>query len=207
MIDHQMATPARDRAPGGSAHDVDQRVILHGVRWRDYEAVLSMRGESSVPRIAYLEGELELMTPSFHHEAIKKCIARLVEAWADQMEVTLHGAGSWTLKNARRKRGVEPDECYIVGELHEDRPDFAIEVVWTHGGLDKLTIYAGLGIPEVWVWSKGRIEVLALRGDTYRRRRRSAFLPELDLELLQKFVDPKNQSGAVRAYRAALGRH
>ena len=31
---------------------VDHVVILHGVSWAEYEAVLAMRGERSVPRIA-----------------------------------------------------------------------------------------------------------------------------------------------------------
>lgn len=65
-----------------SALDVDQRVFLHGVSWQDYERLLSIRGDESSPRIAYLAGEIELMSPSRSHERLKKLIARLVEAFA-----------------------------------------------------------------------------------------------------------------------------
>ena len=62
------------------ADHVDQRVTLHGVSWADYEALLAMRGESSGTRVTYLEGELELMTPSINHEAIKTRLGRLLDA-------------------------------------------------------------------------------------------------------------------------------
>jgi len=55
---------------------IDQRVILHGIGWDDYEAVLAMRGESSATRVTYLEGELEFMSPSIDHETFKTQLAR-----------------------------------------------------------------------------------------------------------------------------------
>jgi Uma2 family endonuclease len=130
---------------------VDQRVLLHGVQWRDYEALLAMRGESSGVRIAYLEGVLELTSPSRDHERIKTKLARLVETYSDELGLGLEGYGSWTLKKEKEERGLEPDECYSIGHAGEG-PDLAIEVVWTAGGLDRLEIYRGLGVREVWVW-------------------------------------------------------
>ena len=53
---------------------LDQRVTLHGIGWHDYEALLAMRGESSATRVTYLEGELELLSPSFDHETRKKTL-------------------------------------------------------------------------------------------------------------------------------------
>ena len=42
---------------------------------------------------------------------------------------------------------IEADECYVVGvlEAEPERPDLAVEVVWTGGGLSKLEVYRGLG--------------------------------------------------------------
>ncbi len=70
----------------------DARVRLHG-NWDDYERLLTMRGESAAVRITYIEGEIELMSPSNSHEWIKKLITRLLEAWADDCEVDLNGYG------------------------------------------------------------------------------------------------------------------
>ena len=38
----------------------DQRVGLRGASWADYERLLAIRGEKAVPRITFLEGEIEL---------------------------------------------------------------------------------------------------------------------------------------------------
>ncbi len=186
------------------AHSIDQRVILH-VGWDEYEAVLAMRGESSAVRIAYLEGALELMSPSRDHETLKKKLARLVEAYAGELGIELEGYGSWTLKRREVERGAEPDECYSIGPAG-DVPDLAIEVIWTSGGLDKLEICRLLGVREVWVWRRGEIAVFAVRGDRYERIPGSELLPQIDLDLIRELLDAPTQSAAVRELRARLRR-
>ena len=101
--------------------------------------------------------------------------------------------------------GAEPDQCYIVGEdLSKDRPDLAIEVVWTSGGIDKLEVYRQLGIAEVWFWRDERITVHILRGERYEAVLRSSALPGLDTALLASFLDRPFLSIAKRDYRSAL---
>ena len=135
----------------------DQRIVTYGVPWSHYETQLALRGDASVPRMAYLEGTLELMSPSKEHERAKSSIGRLVEAYALERGVELSPYGAWTLKSAPKESGVEPDECYIVGsDQNKQLPDLAIEVVWTSGGIDKLEIYRRLGVGEVWFWRDGR---------------------------------------------------
>jgi Uma2 family endonuclease len=117
---------------------IDQRVRMHGVSWQAYEALLAWRGESSTPRMTYLEGELELMSPSRLHAITKTRLARLLEAWSEEKGIPLDGVGSWTIRDASVERGAEPDECYVLGDAQKAaRPDFAI-VVWTGGGIDRL---------------------------------------------------------------------
>lgn len=41
----------------------NQVVLLSHVSWDDYERLLAMRGDHSAPRIAYLEGEVEIVSP------------------------------------------------------------------------------------------------------------------------------------------------
>jgi Uma2 family endonuclease len=85
---------------------VDPHVILRHASWEEYEAILAMRGESAVPRITYLEGVLELMSPSRNHEQDKTLVARLVEAYAEELGIDLVGMGSWTLKRKEVQRGA-----------------------------------------------------------------------------------------------------
>jgi Uma2 family endonuclease len=185
----------------------DQFVYLRGVSFREYEALLAMRGDSSVPRITYLEGVLELMSPSRYHEADKTKFARLIEAWADEAGVMLEGYGSWTLKNSREERGAEPDECYAinrVAESDDDRPDIALEVIWTSGGINKLDVYRKLGLREVWILERGALRMFALRGDTYVPLPKSDLLPSFDAELVLRCMNEPTQVAAVRALRAAM---
>lgn len=182
----------------------DGIVVLHDVPWDLYERILEVRGERSAPRIAYLEGELELMTPSYDHEAIKKTFARLVEIYALDAGIPIIGVGSWTLREEPEERGIEPDECYILGRRKKDRPDLAVEVIWSSGGLDKLEIYRRLGVREVWIWRRGEVHVHALRGDRYEPLGGSELLPDLDLEHLAGFLGHEDQGGAVEAYRESL---
>jgi Uma2 family endonuclease len=181
----------------------DQRVILHGVTWEQYESVLAMRGDGAGVRVSFLEGELELMSPSRDHETIKKCIARLVEAYAEERGLRLDGLGSMTIRSRPKGRGVEPDECYEI-DGPKPFPDFAIEVVWTSGGLDKLEIYRAFGVREVWIWRDEAIEIHALRGDAYERIVRSEIMPDLDLPAVAILATRRDQTGAVREFRRSL---
>lgn len=178
---------------------------MYNVPWSAYEAQLALRGDAPVPRIAYLDGAMELMSPSRDHERLKSYIGRLVEAYALERELDLSPYGSWTLRQAPRASGLEPDECYIIGaDQHAERPDLAIEVIWTSGGLNKLEIYSRLQVPEVWVWREGKLYVHVLRGESYVQAERSEQLPGIDLNLLASFLDRPTAMQAVRAYRNAL---
>jgi len=181
------------------------------VGWQDYEKLLAMRGERSVPRMTYLEGVVELMSPSRHHEIDKTRFARLLEAWSEIAGVALEGYGSWTLKDEEQDRGAEADECYTVRRLavdDDDRPDIAIEVIWTSGGIDKLEVYRKLGVREVWFYERGRLSFFSLpvtTGDTrYVEIPRSELLPELPVDLLLACMREPSQTAAVRALRRAL---
>jgi Uma2 family endonuclease len=191
-------------APAAALRTEDQRVTLNDVSWADFELILQIRGDRAGVRLTYLNGVLELMTPSVDHEGIKTTIARLLEAYAEEKGLPFNGFGSWTLKRAVRARALEPDECYSLSLGRPSTPDLAIEVVWTSGGIDKLEVYRGLGVQEVWFWREGVIEVNALTGDQYERRERSALLPDLDLAELARHIDAQNQTESVRRYRQAL---
>jgi len=184
--------------------DPDQRVILDGLDWWQFETfVAAIRGERPGVRVTYLEGQLEIMSPSQSHEMLAKLIARLLEAYADEKELVFQGYKSMTLRNAPKLRGIEPDECYAVGAA-KDSPDLAVEVIWTHGGIDKLDVYRGLGVKEVWIWKKDELKAYELRGGAYVEIVESAVIPGLAPSFIRQFLDDETQTGAVRRMRNAL---
>ena len=130
----------------------------------------------------------------------------MIEGYAEACDIELEGIGSWTLKNAAKKRGVGPDECYVVGvsPVPPEIPDIALEVVWTSGGMSKLPIYQGLGISEVWFWEGGGLTVYLLGRDGYVESSHSEKLPKLDMDLLVRCMTCSSQTQAVRELRLAL---
>jgi Uma2 family endonuclease len=189
---------------GSAPGDVDQRVILMAVTWQQYEALLDLFGDDHPEvRVAYLEGALEIMSPSRKHEHIKKTVARLVELYAVERDIPLTGLGSTTFREAAKDRGAEPDECYCVGQ-EKEIPDIAVEVILTRGGINKLAIHEGLGVPEVWFWRAAVLHAYGLGPDGYRPRDRSQFLPDLDLARLASLAELPDQAEAVRAFREQL---
>jgi Uma2 family endonuclease len=184
----------------------DHIVVIRNAAWSDYQRHQELRGDRPVPRLAYTRGALQLMTPSREHEALKSLIGVLVETWCLERGIEFSIYGSWTLESKELERGIEPDECYVFGGAGGDasRPDLAIEVIWTSGGLDKREIYRALGVREVWFWRRGQLTAHALRTDGYEEITGSEVLPGIDLAVLASFLDRPTASQAIREYRAAL---
>jgi Uma2 family endonuclease len=199
----EAAAPTSERASGAA----EKRFVLWDVPWSAY---VTLRDAVDHPglRMTYLEGALELMSPSGLHEESKHILGRLVVVWAEHDDVDLRGFASTTFRRRKKKRGLEPDECYTIGPMDpEGVPQLAIEVIVASPLLDKLAVYAGLAIPEVWTWRDAdrRVVVHVLRGGRYREAPGSALLSGIDLAQLATFVRPGESHNALaRAYRKAL---
>jgi Uma2 family endonuclease len=162
---------------------------MHDVPWSHYESLLAARGDAPVPRMAYLTGELELTSPSLDHEMIAEVLGQLILTFALHRGIKLQPTGSWTIRSAPKERGVEADKSYTIGDPRgRTAPDLAVEVVWTHGGIDKLEIFRGLGVGEVCCWLGGRIEVYVLRDGAYERASESSVLRGLDVQLVARLA-------------------
>jgi Uma2 family endonuclease len=182
----------------------EQRILLPSVSWQAY-VTLRDSIKSGAVRMTYLQGELEIMTTSRLHEVTRKQIARLLELFCLERDIPLFGYGQMTYQDEETERGLEADESY-AREKDKLIPDVALEVVVTRGLLDKLEVYRGLGIREVWVHEAGKFRVLTLRGDHYEAIPLSEVLPEPDLTRIAYFAEQADQHAALRAYRDELRR-
>ena len=193
----QLTEPSRVQAIA------EQRVVLEGIRWQQYEGLLATLGDDFPNlRLSYLEGTLEIMTISPEHEELKKMIAMLMEAFFQETRTRFHGMGSATFRKAARQRGLEPDECYCLGQK-KDVPDIAIEVILSSGTVDKLEIYRGLGVTEVWFWDN-QFAIYHLRAQQYELILKSELLPNLDITVLSRHIRPLDQFDAVMEFRELL---
>lgn len=183
-------------------------MLVQGVSWKDY-VILREALDTPGLRMTYCEGVLELMSPSREHELWKKTIARLIELYAFLRGLPLIGYGSTTFRKEAAQRGAEPDECWSFGAQMRDGqfPHIVLEVIATAPLLDKLKVYDGFAIPEVWLWRTAAFE-LYRRQDAggYDRIDRSALLPELDFTLLARFAIREDQDAALREFSETIER-
>jgi Uma2 family endonuclease len=185
------------------AADPEERFLTTGADWHQYESLLTTLGDSARYRVTYLEGVLEIMSPSRQHELQKKNISRLLEAYFEETRTRFWGLGSTTFRRQEQRGGTEPDECYCLDE-EKTFPDLAIEVVITGGGIDKLEVYRRLGVKEVWFWRNQRFEVYHLQGQQYELSPRSVMLPNLDLAVLAEYAVKSAPLEALLEYRQRL---
>ncbi|WNZ22581.1 Uma2 family endonuclease [Leptolyngbya sp. NK1-12] len=192
------------RHPELISDDAEQQYIISGVSWQTYEALLSDLGDDFPGlRVHYLEGTLEITMPGRRHEVSKDNISRLLGVYFEESRTRFYGLGSTTFRQEAKRRGAEPDASFCIG-TDKAFPDIAIEVVQTHSGINKLSIYQGLGVPEVWFWENGQFQLYRLRSEGYEPIDQSEFLPDLDLALLAAYVQHPEPLDAVLEFRAAL---
>ena len=191
--------------PGLAPAPDEQRMLLRNVSWKEYVILRELMDRPGL-RMTYLRGALELMSPSPAHELWKTNIARFIEFYAHLKNIDLYGYGSATFKQEAKARGAEPDECYIVGKQLVDFPEIVLEVIHTSPLLDKLEVYAGMGVAEVWIFKDGRFSLHALDGETsqYAEIPRSRILPELDFELIARFAVRTDTPQALREFERAI---
>lgn len=138
-----------------------QTVILRGVGWETYESLLADHKDRSAPRFAYDCGELEIVSPSPEHEKLNRGLALLMEVVAEEFGGDVYALGSTTLRREDLERGFEPDSCFYIQNEERIRskdridlevdppPDLVIEIDITSPSLDKNSIYARRGVPEI----------------------------------------------------------
>lgn len=175
--------------------------MLSGVPWSTYVTLREALDHTNL-RMTYLEGTLEIMSPSRRHEVEKKQFARFLELFCLERDIPLYGYGSTTWRSEAKARGLEADECYSRGE--RELPEIAIEVIVSHGSVDKLEVYRGLGIREIWLVEAGACTVLSLRDAGYVKIPSSEVIPEVDLVRIVQYAMRPDQHAALRAYRDEL---
>ena len=182
--------------------------LLSGISWKTYQAILEGMGPRRLYH-SYDRGTLELMTTSKAREMVKKFVARLIEAMAFVFDIDIQGVGSLTLRRQADEKGLEPDECYYIAneavvrdkmDYNPDRdpaPDLAIEVDFTSKSIDRMGIYARLGVPEVWrCFESETVKFYRLGKDgAYREADESIALPPVVPHDIDQFLQQRGEQG------------
>ena len=171
----------------------EQRIVLHNISWETYEWLLADHENASAPRFTYDRGELEIMSPLPEHEEANRSIATLVELVGIALGGAYRSLGSTTFRREDLERGFEPDSCFyfqnepaVRGKERIDlsvdpAPDVAIEIDTTRSSIDKLGLFATLGVGEVWRYDGNELTIVVLDQGRYTASVRSRALPFLSV--------------------------
>ena len=193
-------------------------IVMRGVSWQTYRALMAEVGGDRVWRIAYDRGVLELRMPLEEHEEPKGLLESFVEAIADELEIEVRKLGSLTLEREDLARAVEPDSCFYIQNEAAVRgrkinlpadppPDLVIESDYTNSSVNKHSIYAALGVPELWRYTNQRLLVYARVDGGYEQCDSSLAFPFLPIAEVGHFIEQSRtlgQRSAVRRFRQRI---
>jgi Uma2 family endonuclease len=181
--------------------------LFQGLTWREFKAVEQLIDRPGY-RLSFLDGVLEIrQMPGEPHETVKKRIGALVELYLLMAGFDFTPTGSMTLESEVGSVKREADESYKLAP-GRSRPDLAIEIVVTSGGINKLEAYKRLKIAEVWFWEDGVLDLYHLRGEgdmlDYEKIAQSEAVKGIDLDLLCRCINMANHVDAIKTFQAAL---
>ena len=157
-----------------------EQIILKGIHWETYKSLVRDLEAQPSKRLTYDNGVLEIRMPLPPHERYKKWLGRLVEIITEELGIEIASLGSCTwsrddcyyIQNEAAVRGKETITLSV-----DPPPDLAIEVDSTSSSLDRMGIYAALGVPEVWRYDFKVMTFWVLVDSVYVSRETSIALP------------------------------
>ena len=178
-------------------------MLIDEVSWREFKAVEQLLSHPGV-RLSFLDGVLEIRgRPGRKHETAKQRISTLVDLYLEYAGIDFTPTGSVTLESETGRVKREADLSYELGPNREF-PDWAVEVVVSSGGINKLEAYKRLQIPEIWFWENGALRMCSLGADGYAEVDRSFVLPDLDIVLLVRCINIENHLQAMREFKQTI---
>jgi Uma2 family endonuclease len=198
------AQPAREKTIKAT-EQVERNVILRNISWSLYQQLQEAKGDASNPRYAYDCGVLEITMLSREHEQANRALARIFETLAEELDIDYVNDGSTTFDREDLGKGLEPDTCFYVEQadlvrgkkrldpLIDPPPELVIEVDVSRSSLNKLAIYAGLGVYEVWRYRASGITILRLAEGAYHQVDASVILPGITGEQLTHLLEASQQ--------------
>ena len=109
-------------------------VVRLPATWQEYQNLCQQRGEQSIPRMKYREGEVLLMSPLPVHGRDANLIADIVKALLDH-DGREYDAFTPVTMELPEKSGIEPDYCFYIDNWEaisgKNRIDWKIDILPT----------------------------------------------------------------------------
>jgi Uma2 family endonuclease len=191
----------------------EERTLLQGISWNLYENLLAEIGDDGKARLSYYRGDLEFMTPLSSHENYNRQIERAIVVLAEEQDLDYNLFGSMTIKRPDLEAGKEPDSCYYIANepavrgktkldfTQDPPPDLAIEIDITNSSIKQLSLYATLGVGEVWRYDGAVLVFYQLQSGGYVSVDRSPTFPLLSPDRVVEFLADCQTDGINRAVK------
>jgi Uma2 family endonuclease len=182
----------------------EKRVTLRHLTWQAYQQILHALPQTRSARLTYDRGTLEITMPLEDHEFATRLIELFIRILVVELGLKIKTMGSTTLEREDLDLSPEPDDAYYIQrqplvagkrvDLTQDPPpDLIVEVDITHTDINKLALYASLGVPEFWRYN-GRVwRIYQLESDSYGEVEASPTFSGVPKEMLYEFLNQANR--------------
>lgn len=167
---------------------LEDRLISITGDWVHFKLIQQGFEQNAGTKLFYLDGTIEILMPGRPHEFFSHIIGYLLTCFLAHQGIPFSALGSAD-QEVEDSAAIQPDQSYCIGPI-KPIPDLSIEIVFTSGGINKLSRYRAIGVPEVWFWEDGTLRLYHLRNNGYEQIERSELegLKHLDLHLLQRHI-------------------
>ncbi|MGL5058847.1 MAG: Uma2 family endonuclease [Microcoleus sp.] len=206
-----LVSPEKIQLPPGS-------VVRLPATWQEYQSLYSRRGDGSIPRLKYRNGEVLLMSPLPVHGKDANLIADIVKAILD-WDGREYDAFTPVTMTLPEESGIEPDYCFYINNWQAVRgkkridwqndppPDLVIEIDVT--SYSDVQDYLPYRVPEIWLFKKQQLLIYLLQGTKYQLQTESFYFPKIDLiSTIARCIEiayDRNTSAAIRDLKQRLG--
>jgi Uma2 family endonuclease len=190
----------------------NQSIVLPNISWKAYRQIADAVQDETPTHFTYDRGKLEIMVLPLHHENLKKLVATLFEKLCEELDFDISPAGSTTFQREDLERGFEPDECYYIENAEFMRgktsvnldfdppPDLTIEIDIKHSSLNRMSIFAAVGVPEVWRYDGEELTIHLLKDGKYQVSETSSVIPKVSSPKLSELIE----IGKISAWKEFL---
>ncbi|MGB7441702.1 MAG: Uma2 family endonuclease [Coleofasciculaceae cyanobacterium] len=191
----------------------EQRTLLTNISWQTFKTMLAEMGSERVTRLAYYSGTVEIMTPLMPHENSNRLIEVFVGVLCEELGLEVKRTGSLTLTRDDLEHGAEPDSSYYIENeyLVRDKeqidlefdppPDLVLEVEYSRSKVDKLSLYASIGIPEFWRYNGSVLRIYKLESGQYKESNTSFAFAPVPVKEIPQFIKESRKVGELTCTR------
>ncbi|MFN6515999.1 MAG: Uma2 family endonuclease [Nostoc sp. CreGUA01] len=206
-----LVSPEKIQLPPGA-------VIRLPATWQDYQGLSQQRGDNSIPRMKYQNGELLLMSPLPKHGRDAHLIASIITTLLDNLGREYDAFTPVTME-IPQESGIEPDYCFYINNWqgisgkeqidwsNDPPPDLVLEIDVT--SYSDVNDYLAYRVPEIWLCRKKQLSVYQLQGTEYITQTQSQSFPDINIQdIVTRYFEvayERNTSAAIRELKQRLG--